>query len=220
MYVLSHASFGSNLALPSGLTRLVLKVLALPLIGVALVGLWLLHVNISNNIHIVKQDELYRSAQLSADDLQKTVRQYGIETVINLRGAHPEDKWYQKELAAADELGIRHYDIKLSASRMPDSTTINELYHILKLAPRPILIHCQGGADRSGLVSALYLRDFAKQPVEEASEQLSLYYGHFPWLISRSGAMDSAFDSPQILAVATRALMDYRMSPLAQAAAQ
>ena len=33
-----------------------------------------------------------------------------------------------------------------------------EIIRLLKAAPKPILIHCEGGADRSGLIAGIYLR--------------------------------------------------------------
>ncbi|MFD2031462.1 tyrosine-protein phosphatase [Ancylobacter dichloromethanicus] len=50
----------------------------------------------------------------------------------------------------------------------------------MKDAKKPILIHCQAGADRSGLASALYLAAIKKNSAEaEAEAQLSIRYGHF-----------------------------------------
>lgn len=71
---------------------------------------------------------------------------------------------------------------------------MTQLTGLLRDSPRPVLIHCEAGADRSGVASALYKLLVAKRPVQEASEQLSFRYGHFPWLTSRTAAMDRTFD--------------------------
>ncbi|EOI3530459.1 tyrosine-protein phosphatase [Cronobacter dublinensis] len=44
----------------------------------------------------------------------------------------------------------------------------------------PILIHCDHGANRTGLVSAIYLDAVAQTSDFTAQWQLSLWYGHFP----------------------------------------
>lgn len=168
--------------------------IALPVIAVSLIGAWALHIQISDNLHVVHEGELYRSAQLSPKNLENAIRQHGIETVINLRGTNLDEKWYRDEVSVTGKLNVRHIDFKLSASKVPTAKTIARLNEILEHAPRPILIHCQGGADRSGLVAALYQHGIAGRPVEEAEDQLSFYYGHFPWLWSKSGAMDIAFE--------------------------
>jgi len=51
-------------------------------------------------------------------------------------------------------------------------------------APKPLLIHCKAGADRTGLASALYLGALEHQTRETAGWQLSILYGHIaiPWL--------------------------------------
>ena len=136
---------------------------------------------------------LYRSAQLSGAALNDLIRDKGIRTVLNLRGAHAGQQWYDRELAATINSNAEHLDLKLSASTEPTRTTLNELLQTLRRARKPLLIHCEGGADRSGLAAALYELRIAGKPTDKAAGQLSFFYGHFPWLLSRSGAMDRAF---------------------------
>jgi protein tyrosine/serine phosphatase len=54
-------------------------------------------------------------------------------------------------------------------------------------------VHCDSGADRAGFVSALFLAEIEKRPAEEAARQLSIVYGHFPYLIYKTAAMDDSF---------------------------
>jgi protein tyrosine/serine phosphatase len=63
-------------------------------------------------------------------------------------------------------------------------------------APKPILIHCQAGADRTGLVSVLYLQQIAGIDEETAEEQLSVRFGHIgiPYL-SSTFAMDRSWEN-------------------------
>jgi hypothetical protein len=59
-------------------------------------------------------------------------------------------------------------------------------------APRPLLVHCKNGADRSGLACAAYL--IAERGVDAptaASDQLHLWYGHMP--VGATQAMDRFF---------------------------
>ena len=145
------------------------------------------------NFHAVEDGVLYRSAQLGKDDLESFARQYGIKSVLNLRGAHSGEGWYDAEMAAVHELGLTHYDYPISAKRFVTRPQIAELLAIVRAAPKPLLIHCKSGADRSGLVAALYRYAIAGASPAEADRQLSLAYGHFPYLMSRSVAMDDSF---------------------------
>jgi protein tyrosine/serine phosphatase len=66
---------------------------------------------------------------------------------------------------------------------------------MLKDAPKPILIHCRGGADRTGLASVLYSQRIAGIPTGRAEQQLSLYFGHVGVpLISSAYAMDLTWE--------------------------
>ena len=145
------------------------------------------------NFHAVERHVLYRSAQPDKAELQSFARQYGLKSVLNLRGANPGTYWYDQETAAAHDLGLRHYDYPLSAKRFVTSREIADLLGIIREAPKPLLIHCQSGADRAGLVAALFRYAMAGDSATAADRQLSLVYGHFPYLTSRSGAMDDSF---------------------------
>ena len=157
-------------------------------------GGWALGVRASGNIHEVEPDQLYRSAQLSGPVLTDVIDRYGIRTVINLRGRNPGAEWYRDETAITARKGITHIDIEMSASKEPEAVTIDRLIEAFKTSSRPILVHCEAGADRSGLAAAIFELAFAHRPVSVAEKQLSFYYGHFPWLASKTGAMDDAFE--------------------------
>ena len=145
------------------------------------------------NLHAVSEGVLYRSAQPSKTEIDAVVQRYGIKSVLNLRGAHAGQRWYDDEAAESAKLGLIHYDYPLSAKRFVTGQQIAQLLDIVRHAPKPLLIHCRSGADRTGLLAALYrYADTGASPAE-ADQELSLVYGHFPYLTSRSVAMDNSF---------------------------
>lgn len=148
---------------------------------------------VDGNIRTVQPGQFYRSAQLDSAQFARVIRQDGIKTIINLRGAHPKADWYERELAVSRAMGVTHYDYGISAERMVTAGQIADILKLLRTAPRPILVHCQGGADRSGLVAALYEAEIMGKPAAEADDQLALRYGHFPYLGSKTIAMDKSF---------------------------
>jgi protein tyrosine/serine phosphatase len=148
---------------------------------------------VDGNVHAVQPGQFYRSAQLDSSQFARVIRQDGIKTILNLRGAHAGAGWYDHELAVSKQFGVTHLDYGISAERMVTPAQIADLVKILRTAPRPILVHCQGGADRSGLVSALYEAVIQGKPAAQADDQLSIRYGHFPWLGSKTIAMDKSF---------------------------
>ena len=54
---------------------------------------------------------------------------------------------------------------------------------------KPALMHCKSGADRAGLMAALYVLIHCKKPVAEAMKQLSLRYLHVRQ--AKTGMLDS-----------------------------
>jgi protein tyrosine/serine phosphatase len=147
----------------------------------------------TGNVQTVVLGQVYRSGQLTEDQWAAYLQQYAIKSLLNLRGEHRGAGWYQGEVRAAAQLGVTHYDVHMSAIREVDTKTLKTILAILRQAPKPLWIHCLSGADRSGLIAALYLFAIEGQRAETAAQQLSLFYGHFPYLWSRSGAMDRSF---------------------------
>ena len=114
--------------------------------------------------------------------------------IINLRGANPGLHWYDKEVAEANLLGIRHIDFRMSARRELSRAQAVELIGLMAKAAKPILIHCASGSDRTGLASALYLASIAKLGEEASEGQLSLRFGHLSLPFAPGYAMDRTFE--------------------------
>lgn len=163
------------------------------LLGAASIGAYCGIVVYDGNFHAVSPGILYRSAQPDKAILEAEAHRYGIKSVLNLRGANPGSPWYDEETAASRALGLVHYDYSLSARRFVTPRQIADILGIIRQAPKPLLVHCMSGADRAGLVSALYEYAIAGEGADEADRQLSLAYGHFPYLTSRTVAMDDSF---------------------------
>lgn len=161
----------------------------------ALLGGYIVYLQLSGNFHSVIAGELYRSAQLSPAQFERYVRADGIKTIINLRGENVNAKWYNAEIAAARELGVEHIDFGMSSGTVLGPERADQLIAIMRAAPKPILIHCQSGADRTGLVSAIYSQQIAGINEDIAERQLSIRYGHVAIpRISSVYAMDVSWD--------------------------
>ena len=146
----------------------------------------------SSNFHTVTAGEAYRSAQPDKDDIEYYIRKYGIRSIINLRGENPSKQWYVDEIKVSADHNIEHYNLALSAEREPTEAEAQLLMDIFKNAPRPILIHCMSGADRTGLVSAMWKVTVENKTKTEAEKELSIWFGHIP--IGKTIAMDRFFN--------------------------
>ena len=129
-----------------------------------------------NNVHEVIPGEIYRSAQLSTGTLENVVEQHGIKTVLSLRRPKPGKSWYINEKATAGSLGIEHYDIALDLTFSPRIDHLLELRDLLEGAPKPLLVHCRAGADRTGLAALMVKLLDGTSSLEEARAQVSWKY--------------------------------------------
>lgn len=146
-----------------------------------------------DNFHPITYGKAYRSAQLDSDELVYYIMKYNIKSIVNLRGEDLNAHWYREEKQVSANYNVKHYDISLSASSKPDEEEIRKLIEIFNNAPRPVLIHCLAGSDRSGLAAAMWKVIVDKEPKSEAGKQLSIFYGHFP--IGKTAAMDRFFQN-------------------------
>lgn len=166
-------------------------------LGIALVlaGAFLGYRQLSGNFHTVVPGVVYRSAQPSAEQLTEYIRDHGIRSIIDLRGApKPGSARYEAEYVTAQKLNVVHYDFRMSASRELNQEEAAQLIDLMRRAEKPVLIHCQAGADRSGLASALYVAAIADKGEEAAEKQISFWYGHISLPGSGAFAMDRTWE--------------------------
>ncbi len=134
------------------------------------------------NFRVVSPGRCYRSGYMDRDELVRYERNYGIRTIINLRGANPGEGWYIEETEVCRELGIVFHDLPLTSTVEPTDAQIASLIHLFKESEEPILIHCHSGIDRAGLATAIWLIVMEDAKKELARNQLSWRYGYFPIL--------------------------------------
>lgn len=152
---------------------------------------YFLYMEEQGNFHTITAGEAYRSAILDRDELEYYVKKYSIKSIVNLLGDHPNEAWYREEIEVSADHNVKHYNVSLPVSQEPTEEDVRELVEIFKNAPRPVLIHCKAGADRSGLAAAMWKVIVDKEPKSEAGRQLSILYGHIP--VGKTIAMDQFF---------------------------
>lgn len=175
------------------LRRAAVTLVVAAIVAISVVGGWAAYLQLSGNVHAVEAGEVYRSNTLSPTQLAEVLAGNGIRTVLNLRGAEPQSYWYRQEQSVVQQAGATLVDLKMSATQEPPDGLVLQLIEIMRTAPRPLLIHCKAGADRTGLASALYELLIAHKAPDEAAGQLSFWYGHLPLLRGDTEAMDRTF---------------------------
>ena len=101
----------------------------------------------------------------------------GIKTIINLRLWHSD----RNKLT---NTGIAEIRINMRAGKVTDEKII-QILKAIKNSPKPILIHCWHGSDRTGVVIAMYRLIFQnwtkKQVIDELMKpELEHHYNVYP----------------------------------------
>jgi protein tyrosine/serine phosphatase len=135
--------------------------------------------DIIHNFHWIAEGEAARSAQPVLALMRRFLARHGIRAVANLRGAHPGWKWWRTESRLLAEAGVAHYNVRLSSRRLPERDLLVALIDIYDAAPRPLLIKCSGGQDRTSLAAALYLVHTRGWGAFDAA---AAQFAHFPYL--------------------------------------
>jgi hypothetical protein len=133
------------------------------------------------HLHWVTQ-EAARCAQPYLGFYAGFLRPHGFKSLINLRGENADFRWWRTEKRVAQELGIAHFDVKLSSRNLASRSGLAELFAAFDAAPRPLLLKCSGGQDRTSLAAALYvLQAKGWAALQEAESQFAFWpYLHRP----------------------------------------
>jgi protein tyrosine/serine phosphatase len=141
------------------------------------------------NRHRLSADT-WRAAQPLPHQVRAIARR-GIRTIVNLRG-EVGISTYAFEQRACEEAGLKLVDFRIRSRAAPERAEILAARDLFANVEYPILMHCKSGADRVGLMSALYLHVRHGVPIERAKRQLSLRYGHIRQ--ADTGVLDYFFE--------------------------
>jgi protein tyrosine/serine phosphatase len=127
-----------------------------------------------SNLHRISP-LLYRSEQPTALGM-KNLEKLGIRTVINLRAFNDDD----------DEVkgtALRTEHVKILTWHIDDAHVIEVMRMLRQTENAPFLIHCQHGADRTGVMSAMYrILEQGWTPDDALKELIDGGYGyHSMW---------------------------------------
>jgi len=134
------------------------------------------------NFHWISEGVAARSSQAYFGGLGGLMRRHGLKAVVNLRGENSDLSWWRYERKVCAALGASHIDAMLDSRHLPTRTMLQTLFGAFDAAPRPFLVKCSGGHDRTALAASLLIlhRDGwnARQAAEAQFDPAR--YGHVP----------------------------------------
>jgi protein tyrosine phosphatase (PTP) superfamily phosphohydrolase (DUF442 family) len=138
-------------------------------------------IRLARNFYEVDPGKLYRSAQLTGQELAGVIDRYKIKSIINLQGKRPETDWYTDEARVARTKGVTLINLEMTVESIPKRFELLKLLEAYRTLERPILVHCRSGSDRTGEAVAIYKMEYMDQSRERALQSFNLRYLYVPF---------------------------------------
>jgi protein tyrosine/serine phosphatase len=119
---------------------------------------------------------LYRGAQ-PTDAGFVALKELGVDTIVRVS----TEKGLEAEQAEVEGLGMHFVGLPWSSLHTPTADQVATFLALTEAMPRrTIFIHCKAGADRTGVMVALYRIAVDRWPVDEAvSEMKAFHYRYY-----------------------------------------
>src|SRR5262245_9585355 len=111
------------------------------------------------------EDGLYRGAQPTSDGFRELTA-LGVKTVLRVSGGAGDDALIPKD-------SLKLFHVPMHAWSLRDDRVLEALRVMTDPANRPLIIHCQHGADRTGALVALYRVVVQGWTKEKAVEEMT-----------------------------------------------
>ena len=134
---------------------------------------------VRSNLHPLDDSGAWRMARRSTSPARfsRSLEGLGIRCAIDLRRSNRSDESSQQ--IDFESMGIQYHNLHLRASDLPHPEPLQKLMQVMADGPRPILLYCKRGKDKTGFASALYRHSICGDSLEVAWKQLRFIpFGH------------------------------------------
>lgn len=132
------------------------------------------------NFHRVN-GTLFRGGQPKTGGFELLSR-LGIKTVVNLRD--DDDRETQEE-SDVERAGLRYFNVPLKRLGRPNDREVEEVLSVINNSEnQPVFVHCAHGADRTGVVIAVYRITNDGWTGDQATAEAKRY-GLKPWQLGK-----------------------------------
>ncbi|HKQ48812.1 MAG TPA: tyrosine-protein phosphatase [Phycisphaerae bacterium] len=161
-----------NKRAPRPFSRLAIVVASLIGVAGASAGLiYLQHIQLPKRLSEVDPGVLYRSAQPKIAQIDNTIEEFGVKTLVIVREGESRAVPDEKEHAQSQGLRVIHIPVE-SRKPVPDEHVKRFFEIVDDPANRPVWVHCSAGRHRTGYLCALYRIERMGWSVEEATAEM------------------------------------------------
>jgi protein tyrosine/serine phosphatase len=131
------------------------------------------------HFHVVEPGVLMRCGQPRIRDLEQIRAAHGLSTVVCARGGtrHPlRGRWFRKERVWCAQTGVQLEHLPFSDAATPPADVFARFLEIMQQPQRrPVLVHCEQGFHRTGLLCAAYRIRLCNWPLDRALDEMRAY---------------------------------------------
>jgi protein tyrosine/serine phosphatase len=125
---------------------------------------------------VVRPGMLLRCGQPHVRDLDRVRREHGLKLIICARGGtrHPlRGAWFRRERAWCERNGVRLEHMPFSDAATPPADVIDRFVALVRdEAHRPVLVHCEQGFHRTGILCAAFRIAVERWPLDRAVAEM------------------------------------------------
>jgi len=147
-------------------------------LGIGVVAAVVGHRVAPKHLLTVEPGRLYRSATLPPDQLAGVVERYGIRTVVNLRSdlENARGSWHEEQRRLLAGMGVEQIDLPMHTGHPPSDEVLERWLELIEDESRqPILVHCEYGVVRTGMMVSVYDIEKLGRSREEVLEDFELF---------------------------------------------
>jgi len=123
------------------------------------------------NFHVINPF-IMRGSQPSEEGIRSLMDDCGVRSILNLRN----DESVEWEKQVAEKLGIKFFNVPMNGSEEQSIQKIEQCLGIIQdKSNQPIFVHCMGGKDRTGMISAAYRIKYNQWSLADALFEMHVY---------------------------------------------
>lgn len=127
---------------------------------------------IIRNFGVVEPGKIYRSGRLTEQTLARVTKDNAIRTIVDLGAYLPGSPQEETEAEFTEHNGIKRVVLRLYGDGTGNPNAyVQALKVITDPANQPVLVHCNAGAERTGVAVILYRNIYQNVPIETAQAE-------------------------------------------------